>query len=352
MTSPLLDAHEAAGASVVEVGPDRFVASYRDLADELADARGDGARFDRSFRPRLRVSGDDHRDFLHRMSTAAITSLSAGSGTPTLFLERTGRLVDRLAALSFEDGMLLVGNQGRGAFARDWIERYVITELVDVLDVTAETFLITVLGTRAPEVLRTAFDVDVTDWVPWTHAPVELHDGQIVVARAEDVGGRSFWIIGPSSLAVAAWEALDALPAAGEETFRALRIDAGIPAFGEEYTDRSIPLETRMHDAISFTKGCYLGQEVIARLHNYKRVKRWLVRLSISGTDLPGDDAVIQDGADDIGTITSAVATPDGIVALGFVEHDRANVEAVVVRDGAVSRDARILPLNPNGDPA
>jgi glycine cleavage system aminomethyltransferase T len=179
VTSPLLDAHEAAGASVVEVGPDRFVARFRDLTDELADARGGGARFDRSFRPRLRVSGDDHRDFLHRMSTAANTPPSAGSGTPTLFLERTGRLVDRLAALSFEDGMLLVGNQGRGAFARDWIERYVITELVDVLDVTAETFLITVLGTRAPEVLRTAFDVDVTDWVPWTHAPVELHDGQI-----------------------------------------------------------------------------------------------------------------------------------------------------------------------------
>lgn len=352
MKSPLEPELEAAGATVVELGPQRFVARFRDPLDELSDARSVGARFDRSFRPRLRVSGDDHRDFLHRMSTADMTAIEAGGGTPTLFLERTGRLVDRLAALAFEDGMLLVGSQGRGAFSRDWIERFVITERVHVLDVTDETFLITVLGPRAPAVLQDAFGVDVGGWALWTHAPAALDDGQIVVARAENVGGRSYFVIGPSSLAVAAWNALGELPAAGEETFRTLRIEAGVPAFGEEYTDRSIPLETRMHDAISFTKGCYLGQEVIARLHNYKRVKRWLVRLAISGTELPGDDATIREGETDIGTITSAVSTPDGVIALGFVDRDRADAETVMVHDGTTSRAARILPLTPDGDPS
>ena len=354
MTLALAERHAAAGAVIADFGADRLVMRFGDPLEEVAAAHRVGARFDRSFRPRLRVTGADHRDFLQRMSTADIAALGPGRGAPTLFLERTGRLVDRLAALCFEDGILLVGNRERGPFAREWIERYVIAERVDVRDATPETFLFTLVGPEAPGALRDAYSLDVDSWEPWTHsfASASSSSSQVVVARAEDVGGRSWFVIGPSSLASETWDALAALPSAGEEAYRALRIESGVPAFGEEYTDRSIPLETRMHDAISFRKGCYLGQEVIARLHNYQRVKRWLVRLWIEGTELPGDGATIRAEGAEIGTITSAVPTADGVVALGFVERERAESPAITVTDGSENRAARILPLHPSGDPS
>ena len=304
------------------------------------------ARFEQSGRARVRVGGSDRRDFLDRMATNELGGLSPGEGAPTFFLERTGRVVDRVLVLEGGDHALLIGSEGRAAALMEWLGKYVIADDVELVDVGAETLLVTVLGPDAPRVLQEALGVTASSLARWRHCPASL--GGAIVVRAEDVGGSSYHVIAPASAQAAIDAALAALPAGDAATYRRLRIQAGVPAFGEDFTDRTIPLETRQMDHISFTKGCYVGQEVIARLHNYKRVKRALVRLSIEGAAPPGEGAELFDGDRPAGRVTSAAPSGSVTLALGYVEagHETPG-HRLLLHDGESRRAAEILTLTP-----
>jgi folate-binding protein YgfZ len=141
------------------------------------------------------------------------------------------------------------------------------------------------------------------------------------------------------------------LPNLGEEEWRALRVQAGVPEFGAEFTERTIPLEMRQDDHISFTKGCYVGQEVVARLHNYKRVKRALVRLRVAGTEAPAAGSRLFDGERDVGVMTSAANSDHAILALAYVEVAMESPgRHLTIRHGDGSLDAEVLSLHPSGD--
>lgn len=314
------------------------------------DALG-GARLERPALARILVRGADRRDFLDRMATNDLARLTVGQGAPTFLLERTGRVVDRLLVLERGDDALLIGSEGRSAAVLEWLGKYVIADDVDLRDVTEETGLVTVLGATAAEVLAKRFGVAAAELAPGDHRAAGAPFTDTTVVRAEDVGGRSFHVVAPRALMPAVLDALAELPNASAEAYRTLRIEAGVPAFGEEFTDRTIPLELRAPGHISFTKGCYVGQEVIARLHNFRRVKRVLVRLRVDRDDPPPAGAELVDGEEVVGRIASATSTGGGAIALAFVDVGRENPgRRLAVRDAAGTRDAEILPLTPSGD--
>jgi folate-binding protein YgfZ len=310
-----------------------------------------GLRVERPGLARLAARGGDRLDFLDRMATNELRGLVPGRGAPTFFLERTGRVVDRVLVLERGEDALLVGSEGRGPALLAWLSRYVIADDVTLADLAPTTFVLTVLGEEAPFVLETGLGVPAAGLGPWEHRPASL--AGVTVARAEDVAGRSFHVIGPAAARDAVEAALAGLGAADADAYRALRIEAGVPAFGEDFTERTIPLETRQADHISFTKGCYVGQEVVARLHHHRRVKRALVRLSIEGAAPPAADAVLADGEDEVGVVTSATARGGRTLALGYVE---AGLEApgrrLVLREGAGRREVEVLALTPGEETA
>ncbi len=309
------------------------------------------ARFDHGARARLLVRGADRKDFLDRLATNALAALAPGQGAPTFFLERTGRVVDRVIVLERGEDALLLGSEGRAEALAEWLTRYVIADDVEVADLGPGTVRHTVLGPAAAGALAAGLGVDAAALAPWAHAPSSVAGA--VVARVDDVGGRAFAVIAPREAAGAVEAALAALPAGDATAWRRLRVEAGVPEFGADFTDRTIPLETGRLDHFSFTKGCYVGQEVIARLHNYKRVKRALVRLRVEGAAAPAADAGLYDGDEEVGRVTSAASGESAAIALGYVATEHAGAgRKLVLHDGASRRDAEILPLLPRGDHA
>lgn len=306
------------------------------------------ARIERPGVARVFLDGSDATDFLQRITSNDVAVLREGEGCPTLLLERTGRFVDRLIAGDTGDGFLLVGSPGRGDAVHAFLDRYVIAEDVRVRDLRDSTVLITVAGGDAGAVLGRALGMDVADLPPWHH---RTGPGGVRVIRAEHVGGGAFHVVAPSEAGASVNDALAAMPEMDAGTWRTLRILAGVPEFGEEYGDRTIALETRMFDAISFTKGCYVGQEVIARLHNHNRVKRALVRVRLQVRQTPARGAALAAGDEDVGEVVSAAAGGDGVIALAYVKVgcEAAGTE-LTLRDGKRAHAALVLPPALAGD--
>jgi folate-binding protein YgfZ len=315
--------------------------------------RADVRRIERPDVARVALRGPDARDFLNRIASNETASLAAGEGCAALLLERTGRFVDRLIVCEADDHRLLVGSPGRGEAVREFLEKYVIADDVRVESLATTHRLFTVAGTDAAQALGVALGLGfgLGELPRFHHRPVGAPGDAAAesrVIRAEDVGGPAFHVVLPAAGAAALAAALGAIPEMDAAEWRARRIAAGLPEFGDEYGDRTVSLETRMFDAISLTKGCFVGQEVVARLHNFKRVKRGLVHLLVDGGEVPERDAPLlgAGGGEELGRVVSAARTQDGVFALGYVAAGHlAPGTALAVAEGDRRRGARILPL-------
>ncbi|MBZ0268396.1 hypothetical protein K8I85_09595 [bacterium] len=279
-----------------------------------------GLRVDRSSAGRVLVSGADARDLLQRIVTADVASLGPGQGTPSFLLERSGRIVDRVLIVNRERDYLLVGNPGRGEAIAEWVGKYVIADDVEVKDITAWTVQWTLLGAPSLRVLKETFALDAERMAPWEGRVLARGDGRLTVVRAEDLGGPTFHLMTPVAASAQLRSALQALPEGDADAYAAACLAGGLPRYGFEYDEKTIPLETGMLREISFDKGCYLGQEIIARLHHQKRVKRRLVRLHLEGAGLPARGDAVEAGGEPVGKITGAAAWEGEVLAFASVE--------------------------------
>jgi len=307
--------------------------------------------FDLSNSSRFVMSGKDRKDLLHRLSTNDILALKPGRATATLLLERNGRLIDRLLVVDRGDDLLLLGNPGRGDIVRDWIEKFTILEDSKVRDASTETSAHLLVGPRSAGVLDAAFAGAASTLQRYESVIVDAgtpHETTIV--RVEDHESPAYLLIGPRNAAVL--ERIGPIAHATTEMLAKLRVKAGLPTWGSELDERTLPLEARLVDAISFTKGCYVGQEIIARVHHRDRLKRLLCRFEIEGEVEPAPHSDILDGEKKIGWITSSASGLNGCYALGYVETGfDAPGTNVIVAGGGRHRDAKVLTLNPEGDP-
>jgi folate-binding protein YgfZ len=277
-------------------------------------------RIERARLGRLAVRGSDASDFLQRMTSNDLAALRAGEGAATLLLERNGRFIDRLLACrTGATEWLLIGGPGRGAVVRDALARYVIAEDVAVDDLAGSTALVTVAGSGAAEQLGPRIGVPLLDLPRFHHREAAAVGPGARVVRAEDVGGRAFHVVVPAALRAELERRLQGLTLLDEDGWRTLRVASGVPEFGEEFSERTVAIEAGMADAISFTKGCYVGQEVIARVHHHDRVRRTLVRVRVAGAGVPPRGAKLARGEEDAGEISSAVRRAGQVLGLAYV---------------------------------
>lgn len=311
-----------------------------------------GLRVDRSSAGRVLVSGADAKDLLHRMVTADVAALAPGQGAPSFLLERSGRIVDRVIIANRERDYLLVGNPGRGEAIAAWVGKYVIADDVEVKDITAWTVHWTLLGAPALRVLKDAFALKPEEMSPWDVRVLHRGDGRLTVVRGDDLGGPTFHLMTPVAAAKELRAVLKALPEGDADAYAAACLAGGLPRWGSEYDEKTIPLETGMLREISFDKGCYLGQEIIARLHHQNRVKRRLVRLRVEGTEPPARDAAVAVGGETVGRITGAAAWEGAVLAFASVDAgaDLAGGVTVTGADGSAREAA--LPAGTEGGSA
>ena len=263
----------------------------------------------------VKCTGQDTRSFLHRMSTQELNALQPGAATLNCFVNQKGRLVELVHHVQVrEDEALLLGQSGDGQKLIDWLEQFHFIENISMTDAAADFKRALVFGGKATSVLEAALE-DMSRLAPWqAHAT-----GQGFVVRTFDYGAipqeasAAYLVLLPSndfaafSSACFRAGAIEGSP----KVLDAARIASGVPGFPAELNDSITPLSVGLHDAISWSKGCYIGQEVIARMDTYDRITRNLVLLECATTEdlVPGTEVL--NGKTVLGSITSSTCDSD-----------------------------------------
>jgi folate-binding protein YgfZ len=296
-------------------------------------------------RGRLRVEGRDAVPFLHALLSNDVKALRDGQGLYATYLTPQGRLISDLVVYRGGDFLLLDVPPGQAAPLAARLEDAIFTEDVRITDVSASSDQLSVTGTAAEAVVAGATSVDPARLIA---LPVRSHLSveSLLIARTDDALLPSLDLFFPTAMRTHWIERLadaGAVELSGELA-EALRIDAGRPAFGVDMTGETIPLEAGLLDrAISQTKGCYVGQEVIVRvLHRGAgRVAKRLVRLAFApGVErAPAPGTPISTEAGETGRITCAAFSPHAgrVVALGYVHRDAAEAGRRLNVDGAAA---------------
>ncbi|MBN2471742.1 MAG: folate-binding protein YgfZ [Anaerolineae bacterium] len=316
----LLEMHRASGAVLDDAG--QVPRHYGALATEYAAAHSGAVLVDRSDEGRIMLADADRLAILHRMSTNAVDGLAPGEGRATVLTSPIGRIIDRVVAHNLDETQTLVHTSaGRGEQIAAYLRRNIFfRDRMQVADRSGELAQVMVYGPQAAAVVA-PFVPDAEALALHHIRAAEFEGGPLWVFAADAPGVPGFGIVVPLAGAPALWQALlerDAR-ASGRDVYELLRIESGQPGPEGELTEDIIPLEAALWDEVSFTKGCYTGQEIIARMESRGKLARQLVGVTLSGPVAPGAEWKAEGRVQ--GRLTSTAEFPDGRwLGLGFVK--------------------------------
>ncbi len=355
------------GPAELEAGPAcELVATFGELESEYAAIRKGAGLLDSPHRGTIRVSGTDRRDFLNRLLTQELKDLEAGMARPSFWLNRAGRIQADLMLIELGDRLLVdVDIHGAGSTV-ETLSGFLFSEDVEIADVSARHHHLAVHGRRGLEVVAAAtgaaFEID-----DGGAATVRIAGTPVVVARRDLTGEVGLELSVPYEQVEAVWDALLGVDERIGESKRRIRpigwhalniarIEAGTPLFHIDFGPTNLPHETGvLHDRVSFTKGCYLGQEIVARVESLGRPKQMLVGLRMARDLLPVAEAQVfeRDPAGgmgpQIGVVTSSTLSPMlGAAPVAFALIKIAHAEpgtTVLVNAEGDQTEATIAPL-------
>ena len=317
--------------------------SYGDVLAECEALCAGAGVIDLSHTTRVLHTGRDALDLLNRLTTNDLGGLGVGEVAATVLTSEIGRLIDvfRVVRLG-PDRLLLVSDSFDPEPLVENIDKYTILEDAVLEELSPGTACI---GIRGPEAHAVAGEVTGIDSSSVDYGEVrpvpDLGEGAILLAGNPLVHD-GYDVVMPVDTGAEAWDAAvnaGAVPV-GHYALEHARIEAAVPAPGAELNDRVNPLEAGLDQFVSFTKGCYVGQEVIARLDTYDKVQRRLVRLDAPEGTAPGEP--LESGQRTAGWVTSVSGLPENgrVAALGYVR--RAFLEPGTVL-GGVSGEVTVV---------
>lgn len=271
---------------------------------------------DRSHWGRIRISNDDRLRFLHNQSTNDFESLKPGQGCDTVMVTSTARTIDLVTGYILDDAVLLLVSPNRRELLMQWLDRYIFfADKVKLTDVTEETATLSLIGPQSHAIVEKLGAGALIGQPYDNHA---LVDG-VIVAVGSGVTAPGYTLILPIAAKQTWWEKILGFGAVelSDRAWEMLRILQGRPVPDLELTDDYNPLEVGLWQTVSFNKGCYIGQETIARLNTYKGVKQYLWGIRLNDATEPG--TVITIGEEKVGKLTSYTETPDGHFGLGYI---------------------------------
>jgi tRNA-modifying protein YgfZ len=307
------------------------------LAAELAILRDGSGLVDRSERGKLALTGGEAKAFLQGQLTNDVEALSPGEGLYAAFLTHKGKMLGDLRVLDLGDELLLDTERSALQELFTMIHRFKLGRDVELHKRTLERGLLSLIGPAARRVAG-ALDLPAAEH---SCRRAEIAGADVVLA-ATDVGVDVVCPSQDTERVGAALEDAGARPVS-ETAAECLRIELGRPRFGLDMDEGTIPQEAGLNDrAVSFTKGCYVGQETVARLFYRGKPNRHLRGLRLSAPAAPGDELHLGERA--VGTVGSAVLSPDhGPIALALVRREAEPGSSVVV--GAEAAPAQVVEL-------
>ena len=310
----------------------------------------DGARSGR-----IALTGADRRSYLQGLLTNDIEALRPGTGCYAAMLTAQGRMMTDMRVLELGESTLLEVPAEVVTAIRDHLDRFVITEDVAVEDVSAARGQVGLYGPRAIDVLAAAGLEGETPDALFANDRVRIAGADAILVRSDRPGIRGFDNIAATGDVPAIETALAAAGAvrASDADVEAVRIESGRPRFGADMDADTIPLEAGLEErAISRSKGCYVGQEVIVRVidRGHGRVAKRLVGLTLpAAAAVPAPGARLQSGGKEVGRVTSAVFSPALArpIALGYAQRDLVESGTHLEVEGGGEAVVSSLPLVP-----
>jgi folate-binding protein YgfZ len=347
----LADVQAAAGAVFDAAGVAR---TFRNDGAALLALREGAALVDRSHWGRLRLAGPERAAFLAGQSTADVVALTPGQGCETVLVDAQARCIDVATVLAQGEGLLLLLSPGTSAAVRARLERVIFpADRVELSDIAPRTAMFSLLGPGADALLAALKAGALVGAPRGAHAVLGFAGRPVLAAVGGGLDGLApgYTLVADESVAAELWHTLarGATPM-GAAAFEVARVLGGRPAPGAELTEEFNPLEAGLYAAVSLAKGCYIGQETLAKVHGRGALRRQLWGLDLAAPAAVGDavflaaELAADTGAKAIGTITSYVDAPDGRhAALAYLRCRRGGeaieLEGVaVVVDGSAGR--------------
>jgi aminomethyltransferase len=328
-TSPLQALHLAAGAHFISVDGWSVPADFGDRQSEYQALRDGAARIDLSLRGKLRLTGPDRVAFLHNMLTNDIHALRPGQGCHAAKLGVQGKMEAGLHVLCREEDLWCDIDPGPAPQVAAALERHLILEDARIEDITFDWAILAVQGPDASHVVGELGVETARLTETLQHMTCEHEGHAVIVVRNDHCGEGGFDVWVPAPAAESVWQQLGAAGArsTGLAALDVRRIEAGIPWAGSEITGETFPMEAGLDAGwISYTKGCYLGQETISRIHHLGHVNRLLRGLVVGGREAPPRRSTVWSGDKRAGEVTSATVSL-GLgrpVALAYLHRDHA----------------------------
>lgn len=330
--SQLQDVQTAGGARFETIS--KIPVDFGNEKLALAAAREMVAICDRSHWGRIQVSDSDRLRFLHNQSTNDFQRLHPGQGCDTVFVTSTARTIDLATAYVTEDTVLLIVSPNRRQYLIDWLDRYIFfADKVELTDVTQETATFSLIGPKSNALVEQLGGGAIIGQPSASHKLVQLKGVEVRIAVGSGLSMPGYTLIVPIENAATVWSNLvesGSVPL-GDRVWEQLRIQQGRPVPDQELTEDYNPLEARLLQTISFEKGCYIGQETIARLNTYKGVKQYLWGIRLSAPAQVGSVITLED--EKIGKLTSYTDTDQGFFGLGYIR-TKAGGEGLKVQVG------------------
>lgn len=338
-SSPFMTLQTGLGASFADYRGHRMAQRFSTSADDEYQALVEGCGlFDRSFHDSLVMTGDDRQRFLNGLVTCDTKALEAGESSHGFVTSVKGRNLAYLSVLALEDQLWLELPPGSAPDMQTHLSKYIIVDRVEIAPLPWTS--VALLGPAAADFLK-ALGLDVDGLTAGQHRPGRVGDHGVRLLRDRDLGTTPQWILWCSvATAAAVYQELvhrgkddgTARPV-GFAAFERLRIEAGWPLFGVDYDSDHFPQETGLDDAVSYTKGCYLGQEIVARIHYRGGVNKRLRTLRPERFDEQAVGGTISLDGRAAGSLTSLTQSHDGPLGLAIL-HKRVEDGAEVEIEG------------------
>lgn len=344
--SPINEIHKSLGAKFAEVHGWEMPAHYGDpVAEHLNVRRGVGIS-DISHRGKVWISGKDRVMFLQKILSQDINKLTPNGGAYSTLLDVKGRMLAYMRIYRDEDSFLLDTEPCLSEKIVQILTHYLFREVVRIEDVTERYGLLTVQGPLARDLLGRLTGTEIKDMSECSHLNLHINGISCKVVRTSYTGEEGYDIYILQDEAAAVWGTTgDTSPIPfGLDALETLRLEAGTPVYSVDMDEHTIPIEANLDRAISYEKGCYIGQETIARIKFRGHVNRTLTGFCMNEDIVPekGDKIckVIHDIEHDIGVITSSCLSPilKRPIALGYIRIEYNEPGEVVYIDRGTQR--------------